>query len=127
MPHVQRPAFEQFRRETISRGRPMLEKNVVPIQAKIVAALEALPSLLVEKTRRLPHDDGMIEVSAKWFGPGEDQSDVVRILKKTWPDEELGAQETKFTALPSDEAVLLMFAATYEDGRFLTGRVLITF
>lgn len=106
----------------------MLEKNVAPIQAAIVAQLDGIDELLIEKTRRLPHNDGMIEISAKWFGLDSSQGAVTRKLRSDWPEAALGAEEAKFTITPSDEAVLLMFAGTYEGGaRYVTGRMLITF
>jgi len=105
----------------------MLEKNTVPIQAAVIGQLEKLDDLLIEKTRRLPHPEGMIEVSAKWFGLNSDQTTMVRTLKKQWSDEPFSDAESAFWVGPSDEAVLLMFAAKYPDGRYLTGRMLITF
>jgi hypothetical protein len=127
MSHIQKPAFEQYRQEITQAGRPLLEKNVQPIQAAIIRYLDGIEGLLIEKSRRLPHNDGMIEISAKWLGLNASQQDVVRRLKAEWPESELGANESRFTVAPSDEAVLLMFAATYDEGRFLTGRMLITF
>lgn len=127
MPYLQKPAFEQFRREAIDGGKPMFEKNVVPIQAAVIAALDEFVDLLIEKTRRLPHNEGMIEISAKWFGMDADQSGLVRILRKGWKESALSSENAAFWVGPSDEAVLLMFAATYEGGRFITGRMLINF
>lgn len=127
VPYVQKPAFEQFRHEVITRGKPMLEKNVVPIQAAVVERLERFEGLLVEKVRRVPHDMGMLEVSAKWLGLGEDQSDVVRLMRKGFPEGALHAETANFWVGPSDEAILLLFAAKFPEDRFLTGRVLITF
>jgi hypothetical protein len=105
----------------------MLEKNVVPIQAAVVAALEKFPDLIVEKARRLPHPDAMLEISAKWLGLGSDQDDVLRILKREFSDEALGAAHAKFHVARVDESIELLFAGTYDDNRFLTGRVLVTF
>jgi len=127
MPHLLKPAFEQFRHEAIVAGKPMLEKNIVPIQAEIVSRLESLNDLLIEKTRRLPHPEGMIEISAKWFGLNSDQREVVRQLRQQWTDEVMGAAEVAVTILPSEEAVLMMFAGKYADGRYLTGRMLVSF
>lgn len=127
MPYLLKPAFEQFRRETISQGKPMLEKNVVPIQAAIVEKLDDFADLLIEKTRRLPHPEGIIEISAKWFGLNSDQTAVVRAIKKQWSEEPFGEAESAFWVGQSDEAVLVMFASRYPEGRYLTGRMLITF
>lgn len=127
MSYVLKPAFEQFRHECITRGKPMLEKNIVPVQAAVVHALEDIDEILIEKTRRLPHPEGMIEISAKWFGLNSDQDAVIKLLKKQWDESTLSATESAFWTGPSEEAVLLMFAAKYEDARYLTGRMLITF
>lgn len=127
MPHLLKPAFEQYRNETLRTGKPMLEKNIVPIQSALVASLESIDALLIEKTRRLPHPEGMLEISAKWFGLNSAQGDVVKELRKHWSDEVLSATESSFWVGQSDEAVLLMFAARYPEGRYLTGRMLVTF
>lgn len=105
----------------------MLEKNVVPIQAAIVEKLDDFADLLIEKTRRLPHPEGIIEISAKWFGLNSDQTAVVRAIKKQWSEEPFGEAESAFWVGQSDEAVLVMFASRYPEGRYLTGRMLITF
>jgi hypothetical protein len=127
MPHLLKPAFEQFRHEAIKSGKPLLEKNVVPIQAAIVAELEKLDDLLIQKTRRLPHPEGMVEISAKWFGLNSDQWDLVKTLRGHWNEEVLGEGECAFNVGQSDEAVLLMFAVKYPEDRYLTGKMLITF
>lgn len=127
MPHVLKPAMIQFIHELERDGRMMLEKDVVPIQAAIRAHLDEIPDLLTEKFRRLPRPDGMIEISAKWIGLDSSQEEVVRVLKESWPEDLLGAYTARFSVFPSEEAVLLMFGAAYETGRFLTGRLLITF
>jgi len=127
MAYVQKPAFEQFRHEIISRGRPMLEKNTVPIQAAIIESLEQYSDLLIEKSRRLPNTDAMIEISAKWLGLDGEQDEVMSILRLTWSDEVLGANESVFHVQPADETVLMTFAAKYESERYLTGKVRITF
>lgn len=127
MPYVLKPALEQFRSELSREGKMMLEKDIVPVQAALEGRLSRIPDLLVEKVRRFPRPDGMLEISCKWFGFGDDQRDVVRILKEEWPEDALGAFQSRFTVAPSEEAVLLTFAAAYESGRFLTGRMLITF
>lgn len=125
--YLLKPAFEQFRHEVISSGKPMLEKNIVPIQAALVKELDGFRDLLIEKVRRLPHDDGLLEISAKWFGMADDADDVTKILRTKFPEASLGGETTNFWVGRSDEAVLVMFAATFPDRRFLTGRMLITF
>lgn len=125
--YLLKPAFEQFRNETIHSVKPMLEKNIVPIQAALVKELDGFRDLLIEKVRRLPHDDGLLEISAKWFGMADDADDVVKIFRANFPEAALGAETANYWVGRSDEAVLLMFAATYPDRRFLTGRMLITF
>jgi hypothetical protein len=127
MSHVKKPTFEQFRHEVIGGGRPLLEKNVAPIQAAILERLNGISELLIEKSRRLPHPEGMIEISAKWFGLDSSQDTVLRTLKKEWPEEEMGAIESMYCVLPSEEAVLVLFAGTYDDRRYVTGRMLVTF
>lgn len=108
-------------------SRPLLEKNVVPLQAAVMKSLETFPDILVEKSRRLPNAESMIEISAKWLGLASDQDEVVRTLKRQWSDELLQAQHAKFYVGPVDESVVLVFAGTYDDNRFVTGRILVTF
>jgi len=122
-----KPGFEQFRREVMKASRPLLEKNVVPLQAAVMKSLETFPDILVEKSRRLPNAESMIEISAKWLGLASDQDEVVRTLKRQWSDELLQAQHAKFYVGPVDESVVLVFAGTYDDNRFVTGRILVTF
>ena len=126
MPYALKPKFEQHRTSTIRRIQPMREKDVVPRQAALVDALGAIPELLVEKVRRLPKDDGMLEISAKWFGLDPGQDEVVKIMRNRFPGDSLGMDDLLYWVGPSDEFVLLMFAGSHE-GRFLTGRMLIGF
>jgi hypothetical protein len=104
----------------------MRERDVVPLQAALVDALGQMPDLLIEKVRRLPRNEGMIEISAKWLGLDSDQGEVVRILRDSFPEQALGIEDLLFWVGPSDEVVLLMFAGRHE-GRFLTGRMLVGF
>jgi hypothetical protein len=127
VPHILKPAFEQFRHELLTGGRPMLEKNIVPIQSAILDSLDQFSDMLVEKSRRLPHPEAMIEISAKWLGLASEQDEVIRLLKTEWEDTILGATQASFVTLRQDEKVILLFAGIYEESRYLTGRLSITF
>jgi len=126
MPYALKPKFEQYRSETVRKGIALRERDVVPRQAALVEALGGVRDLLIEKVRRLPRPDGMLEISAKWFGLDADQDHVVRYLRDHFPEAALGLEEAQYWVGPSDEFVLLMFAGRQED-RFLTGRILIGF
>jgi hypothetical protein len=126
VPYTLKPKFEQHRTVTIRSGSPMRERDVVPLQAALVDALGQMPDLLIEKVRRLPRNEGMIEISAKWLGLDSDQGEVVRTLRDHFPEQALGIEDLLYWVGPSDEVVLLMFAGRHE-GRFLTGRMLIGF
>lgn len=124
---AKKPAFEGFRASLISHGKPLLEKDIVPIQARLVAHLDTIKSLLVQKAKR--HGDKMmlVEVSTTWVGLDASPRDAISALKKSWPDNLFNASEEHCWADESDDAVHLDFAAKYAEGRYLTGRVLITF
>lgn len=126
MPYALKPRFEQHRHECIKAGKPMRESDIVPRQAALVDGLSKLPDVLIEKVRRLPREDGMLEISAKWLGLDSDQRATVSYLKKHFPEATLGLENLLYWVGPSEEVVLLAFAGTTED-RYLTGKVLITF
>lgn len=124
MPYVLKPKFEQHRATLLKSGLQMREKDVVPVQSALVDAVGSLPDLLIEKVRRLPKADSMIEITAKYFGLAADQTELVHLLKKTFPSTSMGLENEMFTVSPSEEAVLVQFAGQ-KDGRNLTGKVLV--
>lgn len=126
MSSILKPKFEQYRAELMKKSATMREREIVPRQAALVAALDTLPDLLVEKVRRLPRPDGMLEISARFVGLDADPNQVVKNLKKSFPESALGLPEANFWVGESDECVLVMFAGI-EEGRYLTGRMLVNF
>jgi len=127
MPYVKKPAFETFRAQLIGRGKPLPEKEIVPIQAQIVAQLDTIRELLVQKSKRLSHKDAIIEITATWVGLDATAQEAVRTFKRSWPGNLFDGLDERFWVGDSDEAVLLTFAAAYSEDRYLTGRVLVTF
>lgn len=126
MPYTLKPKFEQFRTQTVRHGQPMREKDVVPIQAALEKALGVIPDLLVEKVRRLPRDEAMLDLSARWLGLDSSQEEVVRTLKRHFPEEALGLESPQYWVGEQDEWVVLLFAGQKEK-RFLTGRIQVNF
>jgi hypothetical protein len=108
-------------------GRPLLEKNIVPIQAAIIDFLDTYRDILFQKARRQSNRDGLLEMTATWVGMDSDPRTVVSTFKKTWPGPALEGSEEKFWIGESDDSILLLFAASYPENRYLTGRILITF
>ena len=127
MPGVLKPAFENFRHQCLSHGKPLLEKDTVPIQASIVALLDTIPELLVQKSRRLNSKDCIVEVTATWVGMDASQREAIAVLKRAWPGSVFGEHDEKFTIAGQEESVVLSFAAKYPESRYLTGRILVTF
>jgi hypothetical protein len=126
VPYTLKPKFEQYRTQTVRHGQPMREKDVVPIQAALETALGLIPDLLVEKVRRLPRDEAMLDISARWLGMDASQSEVVRTLKRHFPEAALGLESPQYWVGEQDELVILTFAGVKEK-RFLTGRVQVNF
>lgn len=126
MPYILKPKFEQHRTSLIRKNQPMRERDIVPLQDALEKGLDGLPGLLVEKIRRMPHPDGLLEISAKYLGLDADQETVVKMLRFEFPEETLNLENHQFWVGESDEAVLLMFAGRNGD-RYLTGRLLVTF
>ncbi len=124
---LKKPAFEGFRVQLIKEGKPLLEKDIVPIQARIVALLDTVPELLVQKARRLSNKEGIVEITATWMGLDASPRSAIQRMKRIWPTDALEAKEDSFYVAESEEAVLLQFAARYAESRYLTGRILITF
>jgi len=127
MPYIKKPAFETFRSQLIASGKPIAEKDIVPIQARIVTQLDTIRELLVQKARRLSHKDGLVEITATWVGLDASQKEAVAILKRSWPGAVFESSEEQFWVGDSEEAVLLNFAVRYPEDRYLTGRILVTF
>ncbi len=90
MPYVKKPAFEGFRAQLISRGKPLLEKDIVPIQAAIVAQLDTIQELLVQKSKRLSHREGIVEITTTWVGLDASPKAAISILKRSWPGSVFG-------------------------------------
>ncbi|MGV3619006.1 MAG: hypothetical protein ACO1SV_27075 [Fimbriimonas sp.] len=126
MPYTLKPKFEQYRTQTIRAGQPMREKDVVPIQAALETALGLVPDLLIEKVRRLPRDEAMLDLSCRWLGMDSSQDDVVRTLKRSFPEDVMELENVQYWVGPQDELVILTFAGQREK-RFLTGRVQVNF
>jgi len=127
MPYIKKPAFETFRAQLIARGKPLLEKDIVPIQSQIVAQLDTIRELLVQKARRLSHKDGLVEVTATWVGLDASPRAAIAAFKRSWPGPLFEGRDEQFWVGDSEEAVLLTFAVSYPEDRYLTGRVLVTF
>ena len=127
MPYIKKPAFETFRAQLIAGGKPLLEKDIVPIQAAVVSQLDTVRELLVQKSRRLSNKDGIVEISATWVGLDASPRAAISALKRTWPGPAFGEFEERFWIGESEESVLLAFAVRYPDNLYLTGKLLITF
>lgn len=127
MPFTKKPAFEQFRATLISSGKPIPEKEMVPIQAEIVAHLDTIKDLLVQKVRRQGHKETLIEISSSWVGLDGDTRNAIATLKKSWPAELFGNMQEMSYIEPDDETVIPQFACRYPEKTYLTGRILITF
>lgn len=126
-PFAKKPAFDGFRARLIDNGKPLLEKDIVPIQARLVAHLDTIRELLVQKAKRHGDKSMLVEISTTWVGLDAKPRDAIARLKSTWPDDLFAAPESHCWIGESDESIHLDFAARYSEGRFLTGRVLITF
>jgi len=124
---AKKPAFEGFRASLISNGKPLLEKDLVPIQARLIAHLDMIKSLLVQKAKRHGDKLMLVEISTTWVGLDASPRDAISTLKKSWPEDLFDTPEYQCWADESEDAVHLAFAAKYAEGRYLTGRVLITF
>ncbi len=105
----------------------MREKDIVPIEQAVVLSLERFPDLLVEKARRVPAHDPMLEISARWLGLDAHPNHVVNLIRREWDDSVLAAESARFHVLLDDDAVVLAFVGTYADERCLTGRVKVVF
>ncbi len=127
MPYIKKPAFETFRASLISNGKPLLERDIVPIQSAIVKELDQIKDLLVQKSRRLSNKEAIIEITATWVGMDASPRLAISTLKRAWSGNAFGGNEELFTIGESEESVLLVFAARYAESRYITGRLLVTF
>ena len=127
MPYAKKPAFEQFRATLISSGKPLAEKDIVPIQATIVAFLDTISDLLVQKTRRQGHKETLVEISGNWIGLDGDPKAAITTIRRFWPGRLFATEEEMYHIDRNEETVLLQFAVKYPNDRYLTGKLLITF
>ena len=127
MPYIKKPAFETFRAQLIAHGKPLTEKDIVPIQARIVAQLDTIRELLVQKSKRLSNKEGIVEITTTWVSLDASTKAAITLLKRSWPGEVFEGQEELFYIGESEEAVLLSFAVKYPESRYLTGKILVTF
>ena len=127
MAATKKPAFETFRAHLIGHGKPLLEKDIVPIQAQIVAHLDTIRELLVQKTKRHGDPRSLVEISTTWVGLDASSRDAISVLKRSWPGALFEGVENQFWIGESEESVLLEFAGRYPEDRYLTGRVLVVF
>lgn len=124
---AKKPAFEGFRARLIDSGKPLLEKDIVQIQARLVSHLDTVRELLVQKCKRHGDKSMLVEITSTWVGVDASQKDAISKLKSTWPDDLFSAVETQCLIDEVDDTVHIAFAARYAGGRYLTGRVLVTF
>jgi hypothetical protein len=124
---VRKPAFETFRAGLIAGGKPLLEKDIVPIQARLVAHLDTVKELLVQKAKRHGEKTKLVEISAAWVGLDANPRDAIATIRSSWNMDLFAAEEVQCWADEVEEAIHLDFAARYAGGRFLTGRILVIF
>jgi hypothetical protein len=124
MPHLIKPKFEQLRHEALKSLKPMREAEVAAIQARLVAFLDGLRDVLVEKARRPNHTDPLVEISAAWMGPASSHEEINEVLKDAWPGEIFGDLANDYHLEDIDENVVLRFVAT-NASNYLTGKVTI--
>lgn len=117
-----KPKFEQLRKQTLERLKPMREADVAAAQAKIVDLLNHTGDILIERARRPNHTDPLIVINGDWLGPASSHGDIRTALLEHWPGEAFGEMENSYHIEDVEEVVVLRFVAT-TDERYLTGRV----
>jgi len=122
MPKVLRPQFEQFLHQ-LGKGKA-LPSNLVPqYRTKLMALLEGIPEILVNKGSVTGHADMRLDFNCTWLGPDWNQQEITAALLKGFPGDLFpdGSQEAHIAEL-EDEAVVFRFAAKLPEG-YLAARV----
>jgi len=127
MPYAKKPAFETFRAHLIVHGKPLLEKDIVPIQAQVVAHLDTIREILVQKSKRHGEKTKLVEITTSWVGLDANPKDAISLLKRSWPGGLFEDVDGQYWIGEIDESIQLEFAARFPADRYLTGRVLVTF
>lgn len=127
MPFLKKPAFENYRARLIAGGKPLADWQATTVESKVVALLDTVPEILVQKSRRTNHKDGLLEFSVAWVGLDASPALAVATLKAAWPGNVFEDVDNQFWVDRSEDATLLAFAAGYPEGRYLTGRILVVF
>ncbi len=125
MPYVHKPAFEQTKTQYLRRLRALAYKEFAEFERQAVELLESTGLILVQKVRKTGKPDSMVDFSCQWVGLSPAPHEMEQTLKRLWPPQYLLKGQEFFTTVPVDEAMSLIYAAEPEEGRFLTGRILV--
>jgi hypothetical protein len=122
MGRVLKPQFEQYLHELRS-VKPLGAKEVGNYRSAIMAFLEEMPEILVNKASVTGHPEMKLDFKCSWLGPAWNQEEVVEALASQFPGG-LFPSEAKESHLleHEDEVAILRFAVKLADG-YLAGRI----
>jgi hypothetical protein len=122
MPKVLRPQFEQFLHE-LGKGKALPINLVSQYRAKVMALIEAIPELIVNKGSVTGHADMRLDFNCTWLGPNWSQDQIISALLERFSGNVFPADSREaHVAELEDEAVVFRFAVQTPEG-YLAGRV----
>ncbi len=125
MSFVRRAAFEHFWQSAADTRKPLVQKQIEPIRARLVKALESDPGIIVEKVHYTSHLNSQIEMVCTWVGLDASQAAAETAIRGLWSKEILESEEEVITFDPQEDLFYLLFASKMPENRFFTGKVLI--
>ena len=122
MAKVLRPQFEQFMHE-LGKGKALPSNLIAQYRTKLMALLEGIPEILVNKGSITGHADLRLDFNCTWLGPDWNQGEIASALLSVFPAYVFpdGSQEAHIAEM-EDEAVVFRFAAQLSEG-YLAGRI----
>jgi len=119
--------FEHRRDGFLRRGKPLAGKEMLAIRDHLVAAMESLPDLIVQKAKQKARVDMALEITAIWVGANAEPNSIGRALRGIWPDEALAAYpDITYTVAVEPDVVHVPFVIATGDRQFLAGQLLVT-
>ena len=76
MSFVRRAEYEHFWQLLAKSRKPLPQKSIEPIRARLVQALESDDRIIVEKVHFTSHDNSLMEVVCTWVGLDANEQDA---------------------------------------------------
>ena len=103
MSFVRRAEYEHFWQLLAKSRKPLPQKSIEPIRARLVQALESDDRIIVEKVHFTSHDNSLMEVVCTWVGLDANEQDATLATQMLWTTDILQAEAEKLNFDPQED------------------------